>query len=89
MIIEWLNSIAMGFVGWLGGLMPHWDAPTDSPSGAFAQIVQVIAGMGVWIPWPVLILCTGIVVAAWLVTLSVMLLRAVIAHVPLFGGAGD
>lgn len=89
MIVEWWIGVVSSFVDWVASLFPTWSAPDLDPSSGIGQVVSAGASLGNWVPWTVLLFCVGVVVAAWLVTLGIKIVRALIAHVPEFGGAGD
>lgn len=91
MITEYLITLATSFVGWVAGLFPAFENPTvlDQFAGFVTTAMGWFVGLGVWVDWGVLSAC---VAAQMLVTLAVFSakgLRAALAHIPLFGGAGD
>lgn len=92
MITEWLLNLAAGFVAWLATLFPEWEG-FESTFGQFAgflsELMGAFVGLGVWVPWAVIAACVGVQITAWLLSLSGKTLRAVAAHIPFFGGAGD
>lgn len=91
MIVEFFLGIAQWFVEWIASLFGEWTPPAellDATSGVSA-VLGGIAGMGVWIEWTVLGACVAVQVGVWAVVLGIKLVRALLAHVPLFGGAGD
>ncbi|BDZ38074.1 hypothetical protein [Microbacterium suwonense] len=91
MISEFFVNLAAGFVGWLAGLFGEWtppDALTDMASSANDLVVE-FASLGVWVDWGVLSGCVAAALASWAVVLVVKVVRALAAHVPVIGGAGD
>lgn len=89
MIDEFLVGVACKFIIWVASLFPDWSVPSLDPSAGFQKIVEQVQSLGVWVPFGVLTTCVAVVVAAWLVTLSIKTVRAIIAHIPEIGGAGD
>ncbi|KRA23520.1 hypothetical protein ASD65_03100 [Microbacterium sp. Root61] len=91
MISEWFLGLAVGFVQWLAGVFGEWTPPPEltGASSAVNGIIGSLAGMGVWVAWPVLGACVGAAITAWAIVVGIKLVRAVIAHIPAFGGAGD
>lgn len=90
MIVEWLLDLVEIVVGWVMGLFDGLEIPdaVSNPTGTFSTLVGQAAGMGVWVPWAVI---AGAVVASlgvWLVGFIIKAVKQVLAHVPLFGGAG-
>lgn len=90
MIVQYFLQIGAAFIAWLGGLMPAVDIPASvaSPGGILNSILAFASGLGVWIDWSFLGICCGVVVLAWSSGLLMKVGRAVIAHVPWFGGKG-
>lgn len=80
-----------GFVGMLGDTFGPWEPPAQLTDGAAGvnDVLQSFTGMGVWVEWPVLAGCVAVQVGVWLSVLLIKLARAIAAHVPAFGGAGD
>lgn len=91
MIVEWLVGLATSVAGWIADLFGEWTPPPEL-TGMVDGVRDFLAGMvglGVWINWPVLAGCVAVAVTAWSSVLVIKLARAVAAHIPLFGGAGD
>lgn len=90
MILEWLLTIGTSVSGWIADLFPIWNVPAalSSPQSAVASVMSNFVGLGSWVSWPILIGCVAAVLGTWLVMFTIKLIRAVIAHVPQFGGAG-
>ncbi len=91
MISEWFLNLAAGFVGWLAGLFGEWTPPAEltDMAGSAGYLMGQFASLGVWVNWPVVIGCVTASVGVWAVVVGIKLVRAVAAHIPLFGGAGD
>lgn len=90
MIIEWIVNVACGFASWVGSLTGGWEPPswmTDAHSG-LVTMLQSFAGFGVWVDWVAIGICVPTLLAVWVATVGVRLLRAIVAHIPLFGGSG-
>jgi hypothetical protein len=90
-ISEWFMNMAAGFVEWLASLFGEWEPPTQltDMADSAGYLVGQFASLGVWVNWPVLIGCVAASVAVWTVVVGIKLLRAVVAHLPEWGGAGD
>lgn len=91
MITEWFVWIAEQFVGWLAEMFGEWTPPPEMASAATTinALLEGMAGFGVWVDFGVLATCVGIAVGVWTTVIIIKLARAIAAHVPLFGGAGD
>lgn len=91
MISEWFLQLAVGFATWLAGVFGPWTPPAelvDMADGA-QQLVTAFASLGVWVPWGVIAACVAASVATWAIVVGIKLVRALAAHIPGFGGAGD
>lgn len=91
MISEWFLSMASGFVTFIAGLFGEWTPPTQltDATGALQAVMGTFVGLGVWVDWGVLGACVTASLAAWAVVVGIKLIRALLAHVPQIGGAGD
>ena len=91
MVTEWIVNLATSFVQWLASLFPAWDPPSQltGMTTAVNSILGTLSGFGVWVDFTTLNSCVLAAVGVWAVVLAIKLIRAVIAHVPQFGGAGD
>ena len=90
MILEFLLSLVTIPVTYLGSLMPKFEVPSwvkafDDQVNSF---LSGLGGMGVWVPWSLLITVVGVVLVVWAASLSVQVVRALVAHVPMIGGRG-
>lgn len=91
MITEFFIGLAAWVVGWIAGLFGEWTPPaelTQATSG-LNDLMGTFASLGVWVSWPVLGACIAAAVGVWAAVLIVKLIRAVLAHIPAFGGSGD
>lgn len=89
MIIEWLVTVAASISAWFASLFPTWAPGTLDFTDAMITLAGAVAGMGVWMPLGVLAVCVGVVCVAWVVMVGIKLVRAIVAHIPGIGGAGD
>lgn len=90
MITEALVGVGTWFGGWIVGLFPEWNPPAwlyEVPA-MFSTAFGMVSGLGVWFDWQALGVVVGSVVAAYVIGFLVRLTRAVIAHIPQFGGGG-
>lgn len=91
MISEWFLDLMAGFLGMIADAFGPWDPPaelTDAAHGA-AGVLQNWSGMGAWVEWSVLGACMAVQLGVWATVLGIKLARAIAAHVPVVGGAGD
>lgn len=91
MITEWLISLSVGFVEWIASMLGPWEPPQellDMVDGV-TGILATFSSLGVWVNWVVLGGCVTVAVGVWVAVVGIKLIRAVLAHIPLFGGAGD
>ena len=90
MITDWLLDVAVNIVTWFLGLIPPLDLDPSLTSGeAFQVLADLVEGFGVWVSWPVLVVCVGAVAGTWVIGVGAKGIRALIAHVPQVGGSGD
>lgn len=90
MITEALLRAGASFASWILGLFPSWEPPawaTDT-TGNLKNVLEWFTGLGVWVDWNALGICIGAVVGTYLVGFLIKLTRAVVAHIPMIGGAG-
>jgi hypothetical protein len=89
-ISEWFITIGIGFAGWVVGLFPEWDVPSEVAGfdDMLNGFIAPFSSLGAWVPWTVIFICVGLAVAAWVIGWGVKAIRAVAAHVPFVGGAG-
>lgn len=90
MITEALVGVGASLVGWIVGLFPDWDPPAwmvETPV-KYRGLFEGFADMGVWIDWVALGLVIGTVVTAYVAGFVVRMVRAIVAHIPQFGGGG-
>lgn len=91
MITQWLIDMTLQVLSWVGSLFPAWDPPTQltSMTQGVNDVLSGMAGFGTWVDFPTLTVCVLVQIATWVVVVLIALVRAVAAHIPLFGGAGD
>lgn len=90
MVVEWIMSIAVEFVGWVVALFPQWDVPAwllDVDDVA-NQILAGLTGLGAWVNWGLLFACFALQLTTFLVCLGIKGLMKLAAHFPQFGGSG-
>lgn len=90
MITEWFVSIGCHIAAWVGSLFPDWTPPDFLVhfSDTVNAILANVSGLGVWADWVYIIICVSAVMLVWGVSFGIKLVRAIVAHVPFFGGAG-
>ncbi|SEH84155.1 MULTISPECIES: hypothetical protein [unclassified Leifsonia] len=89
MITEWFLSLAGGFITWLIGLFPPATAVPDwitSAAGYVQNVINSGAGLGAWIPWPLVIGVGGFQLALWFGLWSVKVIRWLVGLIPTMGG---
>jgi hypothetical protein len=89
MITEALMSVLSGFVNSVLGSLPTIPVPTwlsDLSSGV-STIAGYGAGLGVWMPVPLIVSVVTTVVAAWLVAFGIKIARIVASFLTLGGGS--
>lgn len=90
MIIEWLAKVGIGIASWVVTLFPEIELPEilvdldDHINGLFAYG----EGLGAFVAWPVIGAIAAIPLLAWAGGLLFKAVRALLAHIPLFGGKG-
>lgn len=90
MIVELMAQVGANFVIWLASVMPEFEIPEfmlDQRS-ALIDVLQNFEGLGVWVDWQVLGFCLTATSVCFVIGLSARALRAIIAHIPQFGGGG-
>lgn len=87
MIVEWLLTIAANVFEWMfSGLQPY--EPPDwvtGVAGAAGQVFSMAGSMGVWFPAPLVLTILGALLAVWLVSFSIKVIRMAAS---LFTGGG-
>lgn len=91
MISEFFLTLAANFVSWLASLFGEWTPPAElaDMSTQASYLVTQFASLGIWVNWPVMGACAAAAVATWGIVLGIKVVRALAAHVPVFGGSGD
>lgn len=90
MITEWLVAVVQDLLVFVANLLPSW-SPGDMAAArsTLVNLVQQFADFGVWVDWTLLGVCMAAVTTAWAVAVGTKLIRALLAHLPGVGGAGD
>lgn len=90
MIVEWLLSVGAAISEWVASLMPPVEIPDEivNVDDSINDLFALGSGLGAWVDWALCAIVLGIPLTIWVVGLSVRALRALIAHVPFFGGGG-
>lgn len=90
MIVEWAAQICMDLAVFFAGLFPEWEIPEfmTSGDGWLGVMAESLYGLGVWVDWGALGICLTAVGGVYVVAGLIKLARAVIAHLPMVGGAG-
>lgn len=89
MIPEFLINIGMGLAAFVVALFPP--IPFDSlmsASSALNGLGQHVASLSAWVNWLALAGQITIVMGLYFTFLAVRILRALLGHVPFFGGNG-
>lgn len=91
MITEWFVNLYSWFVQWVASVFGPWTPPAEltDASSTLNGILGGFASVGVWIDWGVLGACVLVQIGTWVAVVGIKLIRALLAHFPLFGGAGD
>lgn len=90
MITEWLVGMVEDLLIFIANLMPSWSpGEMAGARSTLMGLLETFGGFGVWIDWTLLGVCMAAVVGAWAVAVGTKLIRALLAHVPQFGGSGD
>jgi len=89
-IVEWLWSLAAGFVGWIASLFENIELPDWLPDGstALAGFLESASGLGAWFPWEIIALVFAGLVTVYLVAFGIKLVLKVAAFIPFIGGSG-
>ncbi len=91
MITEWFIELAMGFVGWIGGLLPEGSPVEDVMDAQQGLVPELFEFMGVlagFIPWMVVVPIILIPLLVWVIGFLWKTARTVFSHVPQIGGSG-
>lgn len=88
MISEWFIGLINTVATWFLGLFPEWEAPAEIVNfdATLNGFTSSFSGLGVWVPWSLLVVCVGIAIAAYLVGITVRGARWVLGLVPTMGG---
>lgn len=89
MIIEWILEVSAAFNEWFATLFPPVDLPFNPAQPVdLDPMIGWVVGIGFWVDFGLL---AGIAAAAagiWVAFLGTKAVRALVAHVPFFGGRG-
>lgn len=87
MIVEAFISILVGIADGIFALLGNSAAPSwlTGVGGQLASLVDMSASLGSWVPWPVIAASVAAVGGAYLVSLTVKVVRMLIS---LFTGGG-
>jgi hypothetical protein len=88
MIVEWLLGLGETISEWLAGLMTFEGVNPEAVWSQMSGLVAQFGSLGAWIAWGTIGTAVGVAISVWLVCLGIKVTRAVLAHVPQFGGAG-
>lgn len=90
MIIEWLSQVGASIWAWVAGLFPDWTLPSEltDPNGLLGSVFALGTGLGPFVDWGFVTAVGAIPLAFWALMLSIKAIRALISHIPLFGGKG-
>lgn len=89
MITEWFLQLAANVTTWFIGLWPAAASVPTWITGAAGYVQNVInsgAGLGAWIPWPLVIGVATFQVGTWFALWVVKVVRWVIGLIPTMGG---
>jgi hypothetical protein len=89
MITEALMSVLSGFVNAVLGSLPVIPVPTwlSDLSGGVSTIAGYGAGLGVWMPVPLIVAVISTLLAAWLIAFGIKVARIVASFLTLGGGS--
>lgn len=90
MIVEWLFDIVLVIVDWFLALFDDVEIPSEvrSPTSSFSTLAANVSAMGIWVPWSVIAGAVAASLGVYAVMFIIKLVKQVLAHIPLFGGAG-
>lgn len=89
MIIEFLYQVGNTVALWVVGFLPH--IPDEQAVAASQPLYMIGTYMGAlssWVNWPLVAAQVVFVLSTYFLFMGFKIVRAVIAHVPFFGGAG-
>lgn len=92
MITEWFMGLWQGISSWFLGLVPADAVKVPSAVTSLDTTVNGFlanfGGLGVWVPWPLVILCATLAVAVWAVGWLVKGVAWIWGQIPVIGGSG-
>lgn len=84
-LLDMLKSLIGGLLGTLPTIaVPSW---LSSASGSASEVAAMGAGLGVWIPAPLIMTVAGALLLAWLAGFAVKGVRIVASFLTLGGGS--
>lgn len=90
MIVEWLIAVGSGFAKWIATLFPVLDIPPsfETVDDQIESLIESADGLSPWVDWGFVSLVLAIPLVVWVAGLVLRAVRALIAHIPFFGGKG-
>jgi hypothetical protein len=87
-ITDWIIGLASGFVGWVMGFLGTADPPAFVSTVAtfIGTLLTSVAGLGAWVPWPLVLAVAGANLGLWVVFALVKGIRWVVGLIPTMGG---
>lgn len=89
MIIEFLYQVGNTVAMWVIGFLPH--IPDEQALAASQPLLMIGAYMGSlnsWVNWPLVAAQVVVVTGLYFTFMALKIVRALISHVPFFGGSG-
>lgn len=89
MIIEFLYGIGNFISVWVLGWLPHIpDEAAFAMSQPLYAIGSYMGSLRSWVNWPLVATQVGLVLGLYFTFMALKIVRALISHVPFFGGSG-
>lgn len=90
MIVEWFVMLAGQMWNMVTEGFKPWDEAgvVITADRFLAPMMGGIVATSNWLPWGTLAISLGIVGTLYIVSFTIKLLRAILAHIPFIGGAG-
>lgn len=92
MVTEFFINLGVMIGEWFVGLAPASVAPVPAEVESFDTTVNGFignfGGLGVWVPWPLVIFCAVTAVAIWAIAWGVKAVAFLWGQVPVIGGSG-
>ena len=87
MILRVLGALGGGIIGMFPTLPDGVQSVNQNVTGPVASFMATAADLGVWIPWGAIIPGFLLIVAVWVVTTVITVIRRILSHVTGGGGA--